>query len=98
MKLNKADLFTFAVIAMGMASGPLVAQAGDSMSVFAESPQDVFTPKGFDDNDNAQVVLAGSFGNFCFHITSTPVHVVGNRVYIDDEVSRPSGCVEALMH
>jgi hypothetical protein len=38
-------------------------------------PDRVFTPLGFDDNDNVQVVLDGTLADTCFKLGPTQVHV-----------------------
>jgi hypothetical protein len=48
--------------------GTVGAFAGDLPDLVTVAPQKVFAPPGFDDNDNAQVVLTGEFPSTCFKV------------------------------
>ena len=46
-----------------------------SVQTVGQTPEQVFTPTGFDSNDNIQVVEAGSFPNTCFKVGPTTAHI-----------------------
>ena len=97
MKLKKMELLFPTLIALTLALLSL-AHADEGVTSFTEAPQYVFTPKGFDDNDNVQVVLEGNFGNFCFHTAPAQVQIDGSRIYIDNTIYSMDHCVNALMY
>ena len=59
-------------------------------NVYASTPvvkkveaQHVYTPKGFDTNDNSEVVIAGMLPNLCHKSPSTKVTRDGNKINIE---------------
>ncbi|MBI4043094.1 MAG: hypothetical protein HY391_06440 [Deltaproteobacteria bacterium] len=62
------------VLFAGLFILPYSAQAEEERPILKPSPvSDVFVPQGFDDNDNAEVVLHGYFPNTCYRIGPTKV-------------------------
>ncbi|WP_127714622.1 hypothetical protein [Halobacteriovorax sp. HLS] len=61
-----------------------------SISALASTPveihvpvDNVFSPKGFDSNDNAEVIISGYLPNLCHKAPSTSYKVIGNKIHID---------------
>lgn len=73
------------VLAMYVFACPLIVSAGGfgetlQPALIAVTPDHVFAPLGFDDNDNAQIVLDGELPDTC--------HKVGPATFKIDEVSQ----------
>lgn len=60
---------------------PLLGQANPPKVV--PSPVDhLFVPKGFDDNDNVEIVVTGKYPNPCYIRNNSEVEVQGNKVLV----------------
>lgn len=59
----------------------------------------VFAPNGFDNNDDAQVVVSAYLPNLCYKAPRTQVAVRGNTVYVTLKalVDQNSSCAEVLV-
>ena len=44
--------------------------------------EDVYSPKGFDSNDNSQIIISGYLPNLCHRAPKSIVKVVGNKIDI----------------
>ena len=57
-------------------------------------PESVFAPTGFDANDNAQLVLAGSLRGPCMKLrdVNQEVDQVSKRIYVEQLISTRPGC------
>lgn len=68
--------------------------------IFPLKPQYAFTPKGFDSNDNAQVILAGAFGDYCMQVGSTQhkVDFIQKKIYIQQTYSTNQNCNDLEMY
>ena len=91
----KKILMSFVVVLVGLS-----AYAQNAPGVITQAATDVFTPKDFDDNDNAQVVLEGIFGSTCFHVAPAQyrIDLANRQIYIDNRITLTPGCVDALMY
>jgi hypothetical protein len=84
----------------------LLANLVSSGAVHAEvktvilKPETIFTPKSFDSNDNAQLVIAGAFTGYCMKIGSTDskVDVVEKKIYIRQSASVNGNCMDLEMY
>ena len=67
MKLKKLVL---GIGAVGLVSFSMQGESAraDYPELVVIQPSQVFAPPGFDDNDNAQVVLTGYFPNTCYKV------------------------------
>lgn len=80
-------------------------QSASAMAIKKVSiPTDqVFLPKGFDSNDNTQIVISGHLPNLCYHGISNKVEVLHDKREIKiqlmaDYTHPPSGfCIEVVM-
>jgi hypothetical protein len=63
-------------------------------------PQFIFTPKSFDSNDNAQIVLAGAFTGYCMKMGNTQQRVDKElkKIYIKQLVSKTGNCDDLEMY
>ncbi len=60
---------------------------------------DVFIPQGFDDNDNAQVVVEGYFPNTCYKIGPVKVEKRENKIKITPQAYFYHGtCLQVMVH
>lgn len=69
-------VFGTAALSLMMMQG--IAQANETKTTPKEIPSPVtkiFVPEGFDDNDNAEIILKGEFPNSCYHVGRTGVNV-----------------------
>jgi len=84
---------------LALATIPSLSFAQDGYQLSAIKPEVVFTPKGFDSNDNAQVVLYGRFSDVCHRVAqpSYSVDQAKHRVYIQNRVYTKPLCVEILV-
>lgn len=71
-----------------------------SARTFILKPKYAFTPKGFDTNDNAQVVLAGAFSDYCMQVGATrhSVDKVKKKIYIQSTYSTGENCHDIEMY
>lgn len=85
-------------IALITLSAPVLSFAQTNLAV-PSKPLAVFTPKGFTNNNNAQVVIAGSFGNYCYKLMPPQFKVDTEhyKIYIDNSVYTPPHCTPAEM-
>ncbi len=64
-------------------------------------PQNVFTPMGFDNNDNVQLVVAGEFPNSCYKVgpVQAVVDSANKRILIRNEsyYYKSSWCVQVMV-
>ncbi len=63
-------------------------------------PESVFTPKSFDSNDNAQIVIAGVFTGYCMKIGATDfkVNVAEKKIYVRQTASVNGNCMDLEMY
>jgi hypothetical protein len=65
-------------------------------------PERVFLPLGFDDNDNAQVVLYGTYPDSCWKVAGSQARVdqAQRKIYVQDRALHYSGwaCAEVISH
>jgi hypothetical protein len=68
--------------------------------VVALKPEAVFTPRGFDSNDNAQLVVSGSFTGHCMKTRSMDkrIDLQNRRIYITHQVTIEEGCTDLAMY
>lgn len=62
-----------------------------SMSASASQvflPEHVFAPVGFDDNDNAQVILYGNFPDTCYQAGPAEATIYGDEIHIRNVATR----------
>ncbi len=90
-------IFTFFLIALSILT---ISPLSWANRVFPLKPQYAFTPKGFDTNDNAQVVLAGAFSDYCMKVGSTQHRVdkIKKKIYIDQTYSTTDNCYDIEMY
>lgn len=68
-------VFGFVIAAIGLAE-PVVAQDGDlAPTLIAASISRIYTPTGFDDNDNTQIIVEGEFPSTCYKLGPARVNV-----------------------
>ena len=84
------------VIALFTSSASVQASTKSEMM----KPATIFTPKSFDSNDNAQVVIAGAFTGFCMKMGNNHHRVDKSlrKIYIDQSVSVTSNCKDLEMY
>ncbi len=58
------------------------AQPGGPIVEHVQMPEKVFSPVGFDNNDNSQVVLFGHFPHNCYKAGPATYTVVGNEILV----------------
>ena len=80
MTFQKCTLVSLVCSFVLGALGATVARAAPHIEVFQPAtvdvaPDRVFTPLGFDDNDNAQIVLDGSLPDTCYKLGPTRIRV-----------------------
>lgn len=77
----------------------LNAHASD-VEVSFKSPKGVFTPRGFDDNDDVVVVLSGFFYNTCFKAAPPVVKVnqAAHQIAIEHKIYSLDQCKNGLMY
>ena len=60
---------------------------------------DVFIPQGFDDNDNAQVIVEGYFSNTCYKLGPIKVEYRQDRIKITPQAYFYHGpCLQVMVH
>ena len=85
------------VLFLALIAMPAMAMA---LELINYAPSGVFTPVGFDSNDNSQVVLAGTFPNTCYKVSEPKVTVdkLNKRVYVQDRAVYHKGlCLYMLV-
>ena len=62
-------------------------------------PEAVFTPKSFDSNDNAQIVLAGVFTGYCMKMGATDFKIDVNekKIFVRQSASVNGNCMDIDM-
>jgi len=62
-------------------------------------PETVFTPKSFDSNDNAQIVLAGVFTGYCMKMGATDFKIDVNekKIFVRQSASVNGNCMDIDM-
>ncbi len=79
-----------------------VAQGASAATVtnFTQAPKGVFSPQGFDDNDDVLVAVSGVFSNFCFKpAPSIPrVDLNTRTIYIENRINSMDNCVSAMLY
>lgn len=77
-----------------------ISHTASANRIFPLKPQYAFTPKGFDSNDNAQVILAGAFGDYCMKIGATKQKVDQDKkkIYIQQSYSTNQDCNDIEMY
>lgn len=63
-------------------------------------PETVYAPRGFDSNDNAQLVISGSFTGHCMKTRSIEkkVDARNRRIYLTHTVMIAEGCTDLAMY
>jgi hypothetical protein len=63
-------------------------------------PEVIYTPRGFDSNDNAQVVISGSFTGYCMKTRSIEkkIDLNNRRIYLTHSVTIADGCTDLAMY
>ena len=76
------------------------AYGSDQPRVQTLKPSEVFTPKGFDSNDNAQIVVAGALSGYCMKLGAVQhkVDIANKRIYINQSVSITGNCSDLAMY
>lgn len=85
------------VLFAALVAGPAIALA---VELIDYTPAEVFTPVGFDSNDNAQVVVAGTFPNTCYKVGEPSVSVdrANKKIYVQDKAFYHKGlCLYMLV-
>jgi hypothetical protein len=59
-------------------------------TVIAAPVEKVYVPKGFDNNDSVQVVVAGNFPNPCYAVHTTEVKVVEDKILVSVTAIAPN--------
>jgi hypothetical protein len=93
MKNTLIRSFLAFVIAFGVAS------ASAQVQTKVMKPEAVFAPKGFDANDNAQLVISGQFTGYCMKMGATH-HQVNqdlNQIWIENHVIMSGSCPDLDM-
>lgn len=80
-------LSLLAVLSLGVALVGSPAFAASSVKLITYEPSKVFTPRGFDNNDNAQIVLDGIFPNTCYKVSEPIVKVdlTNKKIHVKDQ-------------
>ncbi|MBC7396859.1 MAG: hypothetical protein H7333_05395 [Bdellovibrionales bacterium] len=83
-----------------LASAPLTSKADEGYKLGTYKPEIVFSPKAFDTNDNAQVVLYGKFIDVCHKVGPAKFKVdqEKKRIYIDNQVYSRALCIEMYVN
>ncbi len=79
---------------------PNLSHADEGYKLVSYKPELAFTPKEFDTNDNAQVILYGKFVDVC-HKVAQPKFTVDlekHKVYIDNQVYARDLCIEMYVN
>ena len=87
------------VILLNLVFIPQVSFAQDGYKLTGIKPEVVFTPKGFDDNDNAQIILYGRFSDVC-HKIAQPVYSVdkaNHKIYIQNRAYTADQCIALVV-
>jgi hypothetical protein len=88
------------IILFNLLLTPAISMAQDSEYKLASiQPRSVFAPKGFDTNDNAQVVLYGVFADVC-HKVAQPKFTVdqaNHKIFIDNQAYTRDMCIMILV-
>ncbi len=66
---------------------PMGAARADKPELVLAPIQRTFVPQGFDDNDNAQVIVTGAYPNSCYHVGHTQYWIDRQAKKIDIEVT-----------
>jgi hypothetical protein len=63
-------------------------------------PEVIYSPRGFDSNDNAQVVVSGSFTGYCMKTRSMEkkIDLNNRRIYLTHSVTIADGCTDLAMY
>lgn len=85
------------LLAMGLLMGSNLRAA--DVEIFLLSPDGVFAPKGFDDNDDVVIVLSGFFYNSCFKLAPNEVsiNVAQRQIFINQRVYSMDKCQNGMM-
>lgn len=88
----KKLIYSTLIAAIGFA--PVLVNAGN-VETIDYAPTTVFTIKGFDSNDNSQLVLDGLFPNTCYKVSETSVIVdkANKRIDVKDKAYHYKGGV-----
>lgn len=79
--MKNTERFRLAVIAVGLFAALTAAQGANAKEVPVPINA-VYAPNGFDNNDDAQVVVSAYLPNLCYKAPRTQVAVRGNTVYV----------------
>jgi hypothetical protein len=76
-------------------------QAQTDKPLIVDAPVEaIFIPSGFDDNDNVEVVLHGTFPDGCYRISSASAEVDNEKrritLYAKAEIDQDAYCVQSL--
>lgn len=86
---NKLNKLTQVALGAALFSSGILVAAENEIPKVIEVPapvKAVFTPKGFDDNDNAELVVSGAYPNSCYKVGPTRVSVNKETKKIEVEV------------
>ncbi len=90
-KFNFKKIFLVPVVVLALsATFSARAEGWDDSDAIAEVPAPVngiFIPKGFDNNDNAQIVITGAYPNTCYQVGRVDAVVNSETKVIDVEVT-----------
>jgi hypothetical protein len=89
------------VIALGLLAAQAFATDVPMPSVVSVLPDSVFTPMGFDDNDNSQIVIDGMLPNTCYQAAQPIVQIdsVNKKIYVTNQtyVTESDWCIFVLV-
>ena len=98
---NKLSKSAMAIALLMMVQGLAVQGAlADENRVMVMKPETVFTPKGFSNHNNAEVVVLGNFRSFCFKVAPPKfkVDTKNFKIYIVNSAYASPGCADALVY
>lgn len=97
MKLSFTAVLSMSAVLCGF-TGQAVARSGQPVLVTAPVDK-VFVPSGFDDNDNVEIVVHGSFPNTCYKIGPATATVAAGVVTVEAKafLYRSIGCIQMIV-
>ena len=92
------NVFMQSLIVLAVIASSSMVRAENKIVVM--KPQFIFTPKSFDSNDNAQIVLAGAFTGYCMKMGTTQQRVDKElkKIYIKQFISKTGNCEDLEMY
>jgi hypothetical protein len=96
--MNQSFFPAFLLICV-ISFGGFIGKTSASAELLIHEPRAVFIPKGFDDNDNVQIVLAGEFTSTCYKVgpSSVKVDPVRKEIRVRDDAIFHDGCCCTFM-